>query len=310
MFDQAKNRNIYSEIIHSLPQGVYLFDGRGRVLFSNPAAERLSGWTAEDLVNKNIQDIFHLLQPDGQKGTGEGFFTDAAQGRTCNSFYDALCILKDGSTDLMSVATCAVRDKESSGRRLLIFQEHVQLRTSEQERKKLADKLMAALSALQPLKGILPICSSCKKIRDRSGFWMEIEEYLTQRSKVEFSHSLCPGCATKLYPDFFTKAELEKKLRSLDKRNLARYILASPIDFVFPHDDSFSIHRGIMTDISDDGFGGYFWTDVRVGQEIIIKSKLPVAYQNAVICWVHKDKDNFFRTGLKFARSGKMLPDV
>jgi hypothetical protein len=50
------------------------------------------------------------------------------------------------------------------------------------------------------LKGFLPICASCKKIRDDQGYWNQIESYIKARSQAEFSHSICPDCAEKLYP--------------------------------------------------------------------------------------------------------------
>lgn len=52
------------------------------------------------------------------------------------------------------------------------------------------------------LEGILPICASCKKIRDDKGAWNQIEEYVRDRSEAEFSHGICPECAEKLYPEF------------------------------------------------------------------------------------------------------------
>ncbi|MFC2155828.1 response regulator [Acidobacteriota bacterium] len=57
-----------------------------------------------------------------------------------------------------------------------------------------------AETELKILRGILPICVSCKKIRDDKGYWKQIESYIRDRSEAEFSHSLCPNCAEKLYP--------------------------------------------------------------------------------------------------------------
>ena len=52
------------------------------------------------------------------------------------------------------------------------------------------------------LEGILPVCASCKKIRDDQGQWHQIESFIRDRSEAEFSHSICPECAKKLYPGF------------------------------------------------------------------------------------------------------------
>lgn len=56
---------------------------------------------------------------------------------------------------------------------------------------------------INTLKGILPICSFCKKIRNQEGAWEALEAYITTRSEAEFSHSLCPDCAKKHYPEFY-----------------------------------------------------------------------------------------------------------
>tara|TARA_Y100000294_G_scaffold82200_1_gene77233 strand:+ start:162 stop:785 length:624 start_codon:yes stop_codon:yes gene_type:complete len=72
-----------------------------------------------------------------------------------------------------------------------------------EERKKLIHKLKEDLAEIKKLSGMLPICASCKKIRNEDGNWNQIEEYLSDRSEVKFSHSVCPECAKKLYPDIY-----------------------------------------------------------------------------------------------------------
>ena len=63
------------------------------------------------------------------------------------------------------------------------------------------EKLKAALDKVRALSGLLPICSHCKNIRDDKGYWKQIEAFLEEHSEVEFTHSICKECATKLYPD-------------------------------------------------------------------------------------------------------------
>ncbi|MEE9913464.1 MAG: PAS domain S-box protein [Deltaproteobacteria bacterium] len=75
----------------------------------------------------------------------------------------------------------------------------------EKEREILIAELKQALSEIKQLTGMLPICSSCKKIRTDEGYWEQIEVYIRDHSEAEFSHGLCPECAKKIYPDFFNK---------------------------------------------------------------------------------------------------------
>ncbi len=71
--------------------------------------------------------------------------------------------------------------------------------------RELAEKnrdLEQALSEVKVLRGFIPICASCKKIRDDKGYWQQIETYIQERSEALFSHGICKDCMKKLYPDF------------------------------------------------------------------------------------------------------------
>jgi hypothetical protein len=66
-------------------------------------------------------------------------------------------------------------------------------------------KLEQALSEVKTLRGLLPICASCKNIRDDKGYWGKIEGYLAAHSDLTISHGMCPDCMQKLYPDLYAK---------------------------------------------------------------------------------------------------------
>tara|TARA_Y100000294_G_C8535487_1_gene328872 strand:- start:521 stop:1189 length:669 start_codon:yes stop_codon:yes gene_type:complete len=72
---------------------------------------------------------------------------------------------------------------------------------AEEEREKLVYELKRALDDVKKLSGLLPICASCKKIRDDNGYWTQIESYIKKNSEADFTHSICPGCHKTLYPD-------------------------------------------------------------------------------------------------------------
>lgn len=73
---------------------------------------------------------------------------------------------------------------------------------TEAEKEQLIAQLQQAMQEVKVLSGFLPICASCKKIRDDSGYWRQIEEYISGHSNALFSHGICPDCVKKLYPDF------------------------------------------------------------------------------------------------------------
>jgi DNA-binding response OmpR family regulator len=69
------------------------------------------------------------------------------------------------------------------------------------DREQLVTELQEALARVKQLSGMLPICASCKKIRDDKGYWKQIETYIRDHSEADFSHSICPECAKGLYAE-------------------------------------------------------------------------------------------------------------
>jgi len=80
-------------------------------------------------------------------------------------------------------------------------------KVAEEEREALVRELQEALASVKTLSGMLPICASCKKIRDDAGYWTQVEAYLMKHTDAHFSHGLCPDCAEKLYPEIFRKKD-------------------------------------------------------------------------------------------------------
>jgi hypothetical protein len=71
----------------------------------------------------------------------------------------------------------------------------------------LESRVKEALADVKVLRGFIPICASCKKMRDDQGFWTRLEEYLTVHSEASLSHGICPDCARRLYPELVAKRE-------------------------------------------------------------------------------------------------------
>lgn len=82
-----------------------------------------------------------------------------------------------------------------------LVQEVAERKKSEQEKERLIGELQQALAEVKKLSGLLPICASCKRIRDDQGYWRQIEGYISAHSEADFSHGICPKCAKELYPE-------------------------------------------------------------------------------------------------------------
>ena len=84
--------------------------------------------------------------------------------------------------------------------RLVVARDVTFQKALEDERERLIDELKDALNKVVQLEGLLPICASCRKVRDDGGYWGHVEEYFGSRAPVEFTHGICSDYQVKLYP--------------------------------------------------------------------------------------------------------------
>jgi PleD family two-component response regulator len=80
---------------------------------------------------------------------------------------------------------------------------HLTIRNLQKSLQEQNRQLQEALANVKTLKGLLPICANCKKIRDDEGYWQQVEVYVRDHSEAEFSHGICPDCIKKLYPEYY-----------------------------------------------------------------------------------------------------------
>lgn len=88
---------------------------------------------------------------------------------------------------------------------------HIELKRARDKERELIVQLREALTRVKQLSGLIPICSRCKKIRDDEGYWQRVEEYLEAHSEAQLTHSLCPECVIKLFPEMSEEILEEKE---------------------------------------------------------------------------------------------------
>jgi transcriptional regulator with PAS, ATPase and Fis domain len=94
---------------------------------------------------------------------------------------------------------------------IIVSQDITEVKRVEIERINLIKDLRSALSEIERLRRLLPICASCKRIRNDNGYWQEIEEYFRRCGNIDFSHTMCPTCVQKIYPDVWERMEQSKQ---------------------------------------------------------------------------------------------------
>jgi PAS domain S-box-containing protein len=108
---------------------------------------------------------------------------------------------KDGTVVPVEISTGVIRYGDRN-LILAIVQDISVRKQAEHELERVVRELRSSLAEIKTLRGIVPICSHCKKIRDDEGFWSQVEAYFSKHTDAKFSHGICPECRKKLYPGF------------------------------------------------------------------------------------------------------------
>ena len=170
----------------------------GTVTSWNYGAERTYGYTAMEALT---QSIYSLIVPDGGREEMRGLLNGISRGVRVNRFKTKL-LRKDGKLIDVSLAISPIRD--AHGRLTgasAISRDITDAVAIETERNRLITELQEALAEVKTLRGILPICMHCKKIRDDGGAWTQLELYIREHTHAEFSHGICGACADKMYEE-------------------------------------------------------------------------------------------------------------
>jgi len=170
-----KSRETLKRVMKEMPVIILATDKDGSIVFFNREFEQISGYSVEDM---NVHPEFmKLLLPDE---------TESSQDEQ-TSTREWRCINKNGIEKVVIWSAISMHPP------ILGWQTwKVGVDVSE---------LQATRAKVKILSGLLPICASCKKIRDDKGYWNQIESYIRDFSEADFSHSICPDCAKELYPD-------------------------------------------------------------------------------------------------------------
>jgi PAS domain S-box-containing protein len=172
--------------------GIVLLSKNGNVVESNVEFARMLGYSMEEMSSLNVSDweadfSREQLQMmlDNDETDGAHFVT--RHRRKDGSFYEVEISSNATIQGGVKFSFCVCRDIS-------------QQKQAEREREALIADLQSALAELKVLRGIIPVCSFCKKVRDDKGYWEQVEVYITKNSEADVSHGICPECLRKHFP--------------------------------------------------------------------------------------------------------------
>ncbi len=194
-------RSLYQDILENSSDGIYLLDPEGRVEAANRGLETLLGRPSRELLGRSLREFIHkddipLLDagpdnPASRKPRQFDLRFISANGKIRIGLVRETPVISGGSlSGFHAVATDITERKQT-----------------EIERENLLRELQSAMSEAKPHSDFLPICAVCKKIKDETGFWNQVERYVSSHFNAEFTHGICPECVRKLYPELVSKLE-------------------------------------------------------------------------------------------------------
>ena len=184
-----------SAIVESSDDAIIGKDLSGIITSWNRAAETIYGYTEAEALGKPVS----LLIPEERRKEDNQFLSAIQAGRRMEH-YETVRQRKDGQRVHVAVTISPIYDRV--GKIIgasTIARNITERKRLEAERERLIGELQAALTEVKALTGLLPICASCKKIRDDQGEWTVLEKYVTEHSTAKFTHGLCPQCVPKYF---------------------------------------------------------------------------------------------------------------
>ena len=187
----------YRDLFENANDAIFILDSDFNYKDVNKKAVELFGFSREEFLKLNVKDLI----PQEQHPVSEKEFDKLRQKGAYEKFVGK-SQTKDGNWLDIEVNSSAIfKNGKIIGSRDIV-RNITERKKAEQEKEALIADLQKALDEITTLKGILPFCSFCKKVRDDKGYWEQVDIYISNHSEANFSHSICPACAKKHYPEF------------------------------------------------------------------------------------------------------------
>lgn len=185
---------VYGMLFQNSHDGLMLTSPDGAVLDANPSACRILGRTREEILREGRAGLIDASDP-----RLPGFVEE--RNRTGKAHGELNARRKDGTLFPVEFSSVVFKNSEGQARTCLLIRDISERKAAETERERLIQQLQEALASVKKLSGLLPMCASCRKIRDNDGSWHELEYYIRKHTEADFSHGICPECRQRLYPE-------------------------------------------------------------------------------------------------------------
>ncbi len=180
------------------PVGIFLADTDGNFTYVNTKWSEMSGFSKDKALGQGWAESLH---PDDRSNVLSSFAKVLQSGEDLSLTY-RFVLPQDVITWVAGIITLIRNESGEITGYIGTISDITGMVLGEVEREKIITELQQALSEIKTLRGIIPICSHCHKIKDDKGLWNKMETYVRQHTEAEFSHGICSECMKKHYPEF------------------------------------------------------------------------------------------------------------
>jgi PAS domain S-box-containing protein len=190
----------FRRIFEDGPLGMMISDLHSSTLKVNKAFCEMLGYSEQELLERNIEDITYPEDVERSVKLSK----QVLRGKIPLFSIEKRYVKKTGELLWVNFTATTIRDNEGNVLYAMGMAEDISERkAAEQERELLIIQLQDALANIKTLKGLLPMCAWCKKIRDDKGYWKRVETYIREHSDASFTHGICPECLKKVDPETY-----------------------------------------------------------------------------------------------------------
>ncbi|RPI34225.1 MAG: PAS domain S-box protein, partial [Nitrospiraceae bacterium] len=292
----------FRRVFEDGPLGMVMASPDYRILKANKTICRMLGFTEAELVGRALEEI--TCPEDSEKA---GILLRQVLAGDIPLFrMEKRCVRKTGDILWTNLTTTALRSQNGDVDCMLCMVEDISDRKlAEQERERLVEELRDAMGKIKTLRGLLPMCAWCAKVRDDDGYWKKVETYIQEHSEASCTHGICPECLKKFDPETYEEYQKQQDEKYTKKqRKFRRVAVAEPFGQVYSlhiQESRDPVPNTVIIDVSDGGMGIH--TDYPLQQNSLLTFDNGSEKKTGLVRWrkaaVAEGKSGF-RVGIEF----------
>ncbi len=290
----------FRRIFEDGPLGMIILEPGDTIFSANRAIHDMLGFTERTLEGRKLPDITYQADREKTEELTEQLLSGEIPLFRCETRF----VRNNGELLWANSITTALRNEQNKIIYTLSMIEDISDRKlAEQKQQMLIHELQDAMAKIKLLRGLLPMCAWCKKVRDDNGYWKKVETYVEEHSDASFTHGICPDCLKKTDPETYDAygKRIAKEFKK-ERRKHERMTLKDPFSCIASlhiREPKKTVFKATVGNISEAG--ACMHTDYPVEINAVLMFKSGFKDKSGVVKWRKMvPEENRYHIGIKF----------